>query len=144
MGLPTPMEVSLTKNGSTLVLPHLSYLRELAIARLYEDPLAEFSSQDINVLTALFGRECGRSVLRDKTVDPYTYNFDEHPLLESLARVAQEDLPKWTALVAWLDPDGLATKYPVLIGTVASYLLGENARQIMAEIPPRYLYHDLP
>lgn len=107
---------------SDLSFPNFSKLYHEALASLHREGLVEFSTlESVTLGVICSSAETGpdQASLGDRVV----YEIDHC------------DLPKWVALVSWLNPMGPCAQDPTLFGRIANYLLGYTRREEESAIP---------
>lgn len=111
-------------SSDRMVLPNFVALREQCHERHWVDPRAMFDSQELDVITELFGEASHRFT----TAHPGT-DWRECTGLGIVMRDLEYSnvaIPKWATLAAWLAPESAASSAPELVYALAHLALNNR------------------
>lgn len=117
-------------------LPNIPILRAQAVARIWDDPLAEWTDRELDALGDLVAHHAQRYVIAHR---PPGNDWRACEGLFIVNRDLEDGicLPKWVALASWLAPESAVGSAPAFILELTSLVLsGRLAAYHWSPFPP--------
>lgn len=106
-------------------LPNLALYYDRAVKAYFKKPSLAWSHREANTLSEIIGKWAAKR--RKEYCNDKTRQFLEIPALSAIiSDVEVYGLHKYTCLIKWLDPNGIAKEAPDLVSEIAKKFLSDD------------------